>query len=145
MDLQLKDKVAIVTGGSKGIGLGVVRSLLAEGAKVANVNRSENEGKSSRERIQVSWNGVLIHPGRPHQSRCLPERRPKNVGSLWKNRHPGQQRGSERRSRSSRRGVRVFEIAGKKSDPLLRDDSFLVTCLKGFSRIRSSILARRYA
>ena len=45
MDLQLQDKVAIVTGGSKGIGLGIVRSLINEGAKVANVNRSEQEGR----------------------------------------------------------------------------------------------------
>ena len=44
MDLQLQDKVAIVTGGSKGIGLGIVRSLIAEGAKVVNVNRSQAEG-----------------------------------------------------------------------------------------------------
>lgn len=44
MDLQLHDKVALVTGGSKGIGLGIVRSLIAEGAKVANVNRSKTEG-----------------------------------------------------------------------------------------------------
>lgn len=44
MDLRLQDKVAIVTGGSKGIGLGIVRSLIAEGARIANVNRSEAEG-----------------------------------------------------------------------------------------------------
>lgn len=44
MDLRLQDKVAIVTGGSKGIGLGIVQSLIAEGAKVANVNRSDAEG-----------------------------------------------------------------------------------------------------
>lgn len=44
MDLQLKDKVVIVTGGSKGIGLGVVQAFLAEGAKVANVNRSADDG-----------------------------------------------------------------------------------------------------
>ena len=44
MDLELNGKVALVTGGSKGIGLGIVRRLLAEGASVANVNRSEAEG-----------------------------------------------------------------------------------------------------
>lgn len=46
MDLGLTDKVALVTGGSKGIGLGIVRSLIAEGARVANVNRSEAEGRA---------------------------------------------------------------------------------------------------
>jgi NAD(P)-dependent dehydrogenase (short-subunit alcohol dehydrogenase family) len=34
MDLDLQDKVAVVTGGSKGIGLAVARMLAAEGAKV---------------------------------------------------------------------------------------------------------------
>jgi NAD(P)-dependent dehydrogenase (short-subunit alcohol dehydrogenase family) len=34
MDLGLDDKVAVVTGGSKGIGLAVVRTLAAEGARV---------------------------------------------------------------------------------------------------------------
>lgn len=45
MDLQLAQKVAIVTGGSKGIGAGVVTSLLAEGACVVNVNREGKEGE----------------------------------------------------------------------------------------------------
>ena len=34
MDLELSDKVAVVTGASKGIGLAVVRELASEGAKV---------------------------------------------------------------------------------------------------------------
>lgn len=34
MDLELKDKVAVVTGASKGIGLAVVKTLVAEGAHV---------------------------------------------------------------------------------------------------------------
>ena len=35
MDLQLQDKVVLVTGGSKGIGEAVVRTFLAEGAQGA--------------------------------------------------------------------------------------------------------------
>lgn len=41
MDLKLKNKVIIVTGGSKGIGLGIVDSLLAEGATPVIVTRNE--------------------------------------------------------------------------------------------------------
>lgn len=43
MHLALNDKVAVVTGGSKGIGLGIVSLLLAEGARVVNVSRSPAE------------------------------------------------------------------------------------------------------
>jgi L-fucose dehydrogenase len=46
MDLQLQDKVVLVTGGSKGIGEGIVRTFMAEGASVVNVNRSTEEGEA---------------------------------------------------------------------------------------------------
>ena len=41
MDLGLKDKKVLITGGSKGIGLACARAFVAEGAKVALVSRSE--------------------------------------------------------------------------------------------------------
>jgi NAD(P)-dependent dehydrogenase (short-subunit alcohol dehydrogenase family) len=40
MDLQLTGKTAVVTGGSKGIGLAVVRTLLAEGMRVVTCART---------------------------------------------------------------------------------------------------------
>jgi 3-oxoacyl-[acyl-carrier protein] reductase len=40
MDLQLKERIALVTGGSRGIGAGIVRQLAREGAKVIFFARS---------------------------------------------------------------------------------------------------------
>lgn len=40
MDLQLKDKIIIVSGGSRGIGGGIVKALLAEGAIPVVIDRS---------------------------------------------------------------------------------------------------------
>ncbi|HEX4357103.1 MAG TPA: oxidoreductase [Pseudonocardia sp.] len=41
MDLQLNGKVAVVTGGSKGIGLAITRAMVAEGVRVVAGARSE--------------------------------------------------------------------------------------------------------
>jgi 3-oxoacyl-[acyl-carrier protein] reductase len=40
MDLQMKDKVVLVTGSSRGIGLGIARSFLQEGARVVITGRN---------------------------------------------------------------------------------------------------------
>ena len=47
MDLGLKDKNVLITGGSKGIGLACARAFVAEGARVALVSRSEENLKKA--------------------------------------------------------------------------------------------------
>jgi NAD(P)-dependent dehydrogenase (short-subunit alcohol dehydrogenase family) len=47
MDLGLKDKKVLITGGSKGIGLACARGFIAEGARVALVSRSEENLKKA--------------------------------------------------------------------------------------------------
>ena len=42
MDLGLKDKKVLITGGSKGIGLACAKAFIAEGARVALVSRAQN-------------------------------------------------------------------------------------------------------
>ena len=51
MDLQLKDKVIFVAGASRGIGLGIVESLLTEGAKVAITARGAEALEATRGRL----------------------------------------------------------------------------------------------
>jgi 3-oxoacyl-[acyl-carrier protein] reductase len=41
--LKLKDRVAVITGGSSGIGAGISRRFLLEGAKLAIIDKRENE------------------------------------------------------------------------------------------------------
>lgn len=53
MDLQLKDKVIIVTGGAKGIGEGIVRQLAAEGAVPVIVGRNETDNLNLLNQIKA--------------------------------------------------------------------------------------------
>ena len=52
MDLQLKDKVIIVTGGAKGIGAAIVRACAAEGAVPVIVGRDGEAGKELQTEIR---------------------------------------------------------------------------------------------
>ena len=50
MDLGLKDRIVLITGGSKGLGLACAKAFMAEGARVAIVSRShDNLEKARRE------------------------------------------------------------------------------------------------
>lgn len=55
MDLNLKNKIVLVTGGSKGIGLGIAATFINEGAKVAIVAR----GKESLLQAKAQFHEIL--------------------------------------------------------------------------------------
>jgi L-fucose dehydrogenase len=52
MDLQLKDKVILVTGGAKGIGEAIVLGLVEEGAIPVIVDKDEAAGEALRKRLR---------------------------------------------------------------------------------------------
>src|SRR6476646_5480140 len=61
MDLQLQNKVIIVTGGAKGIGEGIVKVLAAEGAIPVIVGRSEEDNiKTLREVESVNGRAFQV-------------------------------------------------------------------------------------
>jgi NAD(P)-dependent dehydrogenase (short-subunit alcohol dehydrogenase family) len=59
MDLQLTDKRAIVTGGSRGIGLAIAHALAAEGVDVALVARDERRLAEASQRVQQHGRRIL--------------------------------------------------------------------------------------
>ena len=59
MDLELKGKAVIVTGGAKGIGEAIVRALAAEGAQPVVVDRDRKAGEALREALAAG--GARCH------------------------------------------------------------------------------------
>ena len=60
MDLQLKDKVVFVAGGSRGIGLAIVEACLKEGAKVAMTARGGDALEAERARLAAEFGADRI-------------------------------------------------------------------------------------
>ena len=55
MDLGLKDKRVLITGGSKGIGLACAKAFIAEGAKVALVSRSKDNLEKAKDNLRTAY------------------------------------------------------------------------------------------
>jgi len=58
--VRLKDKVAVVTGGSKGIGYGIAEEFVREGAKVVICSRNRTQGEAACEALK-SLGGEVVY------------------------------------------------------------------------------------
>ncbi|MCD8740008.1 SDR family oxidoreductase [Mucilaginibacter roseus] len=76
MDLKLKDKVIIVTGGARGIGKGIVQVLANEGAIVAIVSRTETENLKTLAEVEAAGGAgfqVVAELSNPEASKAAVE------------------------------------------------------------------------
>ncbi len=51
MDFNIKDKVAVVTGGDSGIGIATAKLLITEGVKVALIDKTDEKLKQAAEEV----------------------------------------------------------------------------------------------
>jgi 3-oxoacyl-[acyl-carrier protein] reductase len=65
MDLNLKDRVAVVTGGAAGIGEAIARALAAEGCRVSILDRNEDAARKLAESIGGATQFVAANVGEP--------------------------------------------------------------------------------
>lgn len=82
MDLQLKDKVIIVTGGAKGIGEGIVEVLAREGAIPAIVGRNEEDNKTALDKIGGKGYQVVAELTQPDECRQSVEKIVQHFGRI---------------------------------------------------------------
>ena len=84
MDLGLKDRVAIVGGGSKGLGRACADSLAREGANLAICSRNAEELERAAEEIRSATGiEVLAVPGRPLATKGHSRLGGAHCGPLW--------------------------------------------------------------
>lgn len=70
MDLHLKDKVILVTGGAKGIGLGIVQVLAGEGAIPVILGRNEADNAAAVKEIEHAGgraHAITVELGKPEE------------------------------------------------------------------------------
>ena len=59
MDLQLRNKVVLVTGGAKGIGAAITQGAAREGAVPVFVDKDADAGKQSEEQAENRFHNTL--------------------------------------------------------------------------------------
>jgi len=85
MELNLKDKVVVVTGGGRGIGEAICMAFAKEGANVVVSNRSFENAVSATEKIHalgLKATPVQTDVSRPEEARKLIERTIKEFGAI---------------------------------------------------------------
>ncbi len=80
--MRLKDKVAIVTGGARGIGAGIARCLAAEGARLALIDLDGPDAEATAAGLGVEAVGVGADVSDETQSRTATERVVARFGGL---------------------------------------------------------------
>ena len=81
MDLALKDKKVLITGGSKGIGLACAKAFVAEGAKVALVSRSQANLDAAKKSVGNAYT-IAADLVDPAAAAAMVERVEKEFGSI---------------------------------------------------------------
>jgi NAD(P)-dependent dehydrogenase (short-subunit alcohol dehydrogenase family) len=81
MDLGLKDKKVLITGGSKGIGLACAKAFIAEGARVALVSRSQENLKKAKEALRDAYT-ISADLTDPAPAASMVERVEKEFGAI---------------------------------------------------------------
>ncbi len=85
MDLFLKDKIIIVTGGAKGIGAGIVSGLASEGAIPVIIGRNESDNRAMVSEIEAKGGKafqVVAELSEPEECRKSVERVAKQFGRI---------------------------------------------------------------
>ncbi len=81
MDYGLKDKVAVVTGGTGGIGAAIAEALAAEGARVAIVGRNQDEADKAAAKIEAAI-GIAADLTREEDAQAAIDKVMKRLGGV---------------------------------------------------------------